>query len=367
MKLRFLPVVLVGLVAGLLATGLAAAQPAHAGWTPQHSGTTRQLNGVAFVGPQDGWAVGGQWYSRSGNVIVHTGDGGRHWLPETPSTSRPLLAVSFANARHGWAVGGATWTDPTNGALRYLSVIVWTNNGGRTWRVQKSGTNLPMTLYGVRFVTTRLGWAVGEFGGGNGDPPLGVVLVTRNGGTKWSVALRGSSSASAITAWGLSHLAAVDAHHVWVSGIGGSFLLSADGGAAWTPVTIPLSATLGADGSDEATAFANATSGWVVGTGAAANGSWCRVISHTSDGGHTWQAQKVLSGAAPTLSAVAAVDAHRVWVVGGSGLVLSSANGGRSWHAWTRRTHSDLTDVAFPTPTRGWAVGAKGVILRYAP
>jgi photosystem II stability/assembly factor-like uncharacterized protein len=50
------------------------------------------------------------------------------------------------------------------------------------------------------------------------------------------------------------------------------------------------------------------------------------------------------------------------WVVGGSGLVLRTVDGGASWEATRLPTSFGLHGVAFSGPRDGWAVGAGGVI-----
>lgn len=54
----------------------------------------------------------------------------------------------------------------------------------------------------------------------------------------------------------------------------------------------------------------------------------------------------------------------RLVAVGIGGLVLVSDDGGEQWTQASVPVSSDLTDVHFPTPTDGWAVGHDGVVLR---
>ncbi len=44
-------------------------------------------------------------------------------------------------------------------------------------------------------------------------------------------------------------------------------------------------------------------------------------------------------------------------------MILATTSGGSTWTAQTSGTSSELTDVAFADASRGWAVGAGGVIL----
>src|SRR5262249_30256713 len=67
-------------------------------WTPQPSGTTAVLYGVAFVDADTGTAVG------EFGTILHTDDGGATWTPQS-SAANHLYGVSFVDADTGTAVG----------------------------------------------------------------------------------------------------------------------------------------------------------------------------------------------------------------------------------------------------------------------
>lgn len=92
--------------------------------------------------------------------------------------------------------------------------------------------------------------------------------------------------------------------------------------------------------------FANAQLGWAVG----AKGT----IVLTSDGGHTWQAQK--SGSTETLYDLFILDCTHVWVSGNKGTLLSTDDGGKHW-----LTHNVGLDIALSGVTfvgrNGWAIG----------
>ncbi|RLC62361.1 MAG: hypothetical protein DRI01_07010, partial [Chloroflexi bacterium] len=68
-------------------------------WNLQTSGTTQDLQDVAFVDANTGWAVG------SKGTILHTADGGDHWIVQESATEKDLLGVSFIDASTGWIVG----------------------------------------------------------------------------------------------------------------------------------------------------------------------------------------------------------------------------------------------------------------------
>jgi len=61
-----------------------------------------------------------------GTRVFHSPDAGRTWTTFATGTHLPIHALSFADDQHGWAVGA-------------LGTILATDDGGRTWRRQRSG------------------------------------------------------------------------------------------------------------------------------------------------------------------------------------------------------------------------------------
>ena len=86
------------------------------------------------------------------------------------------------------------------------------------------------------------------------------------------------------------------------------------------------------------------------------------LILRTTDGGQTWVSQ--VSGATETLLAVTMTAADQATAVGQLGTILTTTDGGASWTRQESGTNQDLYDVAFPEATIGTAVGGFGAILR---
>ena len=83
--------------------------------------------GVAFADDLHGWAVG------PSGAILATANGGRTWEPQHSGTTVDLNGVAFADARDGLAVGDSIeGDDPLAGKLDG-SVILRTVDGGASW------------------------------------------------------------------------------------------------------------------------------------------------------------------------------------------------------------------------------------------
>jgi photosystem II stability/assembly factor-like uncharacterized protein len=306
-------------------------------WSKQSSGTTADLNGVAFSDSTHGWAVG------DGGVIRATTDGGATWGPQASGTTEDLHAVAFGDATHGWAVGR-------------FSLILTTTNGGATWSKQSGGEASGYWLTAVAFTDASHGSAVGQGGARwvNGIQEwFNVILDTNDGGARWGVHERTYYN----SAPSLEAVAFGDATHGWAVGQQGTILATTDGGGAWNR-QFP-----GAGASQWTTlrgvAFPDATHGWAVG-----DDSIGPVILATADGGATWRAQSPESSA--RLCAVAFSDATRGWAVGIGGAILATTDGGATWSRQSSGSSARLNAVVFPDATRGWAVGDGGVILATA-
>ncbi len=76
------------------------------------------------------------WIAGSpGTRVFHTADAGRTWEAFDTGSVVPLRALTFADDQHGWAAGE-------------LGVILATDDGGRSWRPQRSG-GLHVALLGI--------------------------------------------------------------------------------------------------------------------------------------------------------------------------------------------------------------------------
>jgi photosystem II stability/assembly factor-like uncharacterized protein len=237
------------------------------------------LRAMVCVDDQLAWAVG------DGGRIVATRDGGSTWSPEAAPVTGTLWGVSFVDAGRGYAVGDG-------------GAVLRTIDAGATW------TRLP-------------------------------VWIDGNGAAAISGSLRGVAAAAS---GGL----------VLVVGEGGVVLRSSDGGERFDRVGTPATATLNAVrlAEDEVHAVA-------VGDGGA--------VIASEDGGLTWRAE---AGAPFDLRGLALNDPSAT-AVGAGGFIWRRPDSTRSWSAIPSGTTVDLAAVKFDRGSRsfGWVVGASGTVL----
>ena len=111
--------------------------------------------------------------------------------------------------------------------------------------------------------------------------------------------------------------------------------------------------TSGTTNSLSAISFIDANTGWVVG----GSGN----ILKTTNGGTNWVLQ---SGGPYTLNGVSFTDANKGWVVGYGGMLLSTTDGGTTWISDSSGITSTLYDIYFTDSINGITVGDNGTILR---
>jgi len=93
---------------------------------------------------------------------------------------------------------------------------------------------------------------------------------------------------------------------------------------------------------------------WVVGDSG--------IILRTTNGGNNWI--KISLGANIVLNSVRFANANYGWAVGDSGRIYRTINGGYRWREQISGTTCDLQSVFFINAFTGWAVGDSSVILK---
>jgi photosystem II stability/assembly factor-like uncharacterized protein len=193
------------------------------------------------------------------------------------------------------------------------------------------------------------------------------VYVTNDGGASWQeVAARGLEAMPSEGAFAASGtcLTVAGANDAWIA-TGGSatsrVFHSADRGKTWRAVSTPIPAGAAARGVFSV-AFLNAKEGFAAGGDyketqmAGINGA------ATFDGGATWTPVSIQP--AGYMSVVVPVPgAPRALVAAGLAGSGYSLDAGKSW---TVLDKTPMNTVGFAGPASGWAVGPKGLVMKYA-
>jgi photosystem II stability/assembly factor-like uncharacterized protein len=272
----------------------------------QAGGGEEALFALDFVSDTQGFIVG-----REG-LVLGTSDGGHTWTRLETGVKDHLFAVDFVDAERGWAVGN-------------FGVIIHTEDAGKTWVRQTVGSPdaagtaaadegaaadggaaaepapaFDRLLNGVAFVSRTQGWIVGE---------SGVVLHTVDAGKTWTE--------QASNEWApLYSPVFLDEKRGYVSGSEGALLATADGGETWERIDTGITEHL----------FGL----WVSGDSLLAVGRRGAVVRGAlTEGAPTFE--KVPLGAFTWIVALAMGDEGLGLMVGGQGLILRSADRGKTW------------------------------------
>jgi photosystem II stability/assembly factor-like uncharacterized protein len=380
-------------------------------WTAQASGTDISLQMVRALDAGTVWAAG-QVTASGTTTAVRTVDGGVTWSPVNVFGTLERLRPVGADAAWGGSdeLAGRTIDGGANWTLRAMSATfdgialagkqsAWANahmsllrtvDGGASWQLLQ-----PFNYFDRRLAATgeEMLWTA------MGGAPQSTVAVTRDAARNWSAMTVAGyifdiAALDTQTAWvggwdfyrsddggrswvaqgpGLNgwrmRLAAVNRSVVWAAGYTTTgvgcravsdppeictpvVLKTADGGSTWKRV-LEIDPRLGISWFTGIAAVGE-RSAWVVG----ASGT----ILKSVDGGATWIPQA--SNTTRHLSAVAAVDVETAWVVGEGGTILSTVDGGTSWVAQMSGTDAPLTDVTASDRLTAWIVGANGTLLK---
>ena len=147
--------------------------------------------------------------------VLLSDDAGRTWRPVRTPLQATLTAVYFADDKSGWAVG-------------HDAVILHTEDGGESWRIQDYAPDLQSPLLDVWFADAKQGLAIGAYG---------LFLETWDGGETWS-----SRQISEDDAHHNAIVEAVDGR-LYIAGEYGRILRSSDRGETWRALASPYEAS----------------------------------------------------------------------------------------------------------------------------
>ena len=309
-------------LSGCVTTGLpiAATSP----WQPVALATKANPLDVAFTDNSHGFLVG------SNRLILETNDGGASWaeraldLPEEENFR--LISIDF-RGEEGWIAGQP-------------GLLLHTTDGGQNWSRLFLDTKLP----GEPYLITALGPNQAELA-----TNVGAIYETRDGGTNWQAEVEDAAGA-------VRELRRFnDGRYVSVSSLGNFFSTWDPGQGTWQPHQRISSQRLQSMG------FQPDGSLWMLARGAQ--------IRFDPAGGNVEEWGKAvipITNGFGYLDMAWAPDGS-IWTGGGSGTLLVSADGGKSWQKDPvgGQQPSNFTRISFSADGKGFVLGERGSLLRW--
>jgi photosystem II stability/assembly factor-like uncharacterized protein len=295
------------------------------------------------------------------------------WQRVSLPTAATIQDVGFAgDSIHGWAVGSN-------------STLLETKDGGKTW--QEKGLDLGEQVYRFNSVSF-----VGDEGWITGEPS--ILLHTTDGGASWSrIPLSEKLPGAPNTIVALSPKSAEMTTTV------GAIYQTQDSGQTWKAmVEQSVGVVRNISRSDDGKYVAVSSRGNFYSTWEPGQNAWVQHNRNSSKrlqnmgfgkDGRLWMlargGQVQFSSAEdpeawddpqnPEFSTswglldLAYRTPEEIWVAGGSGNLLCSFDGGKTWQKDRdiEEIPSNLYKIVFVTPKQGFIIGQKGVLLRYDP
>ncbi|NMF64830.1 photosynthesis system II assembly factor Ycf48 [Brasilonema octagenarum] len=288
--------------------------------------TQAKLLDIAFTdNPQHGFLVG------SNATLLETKDGGTTWQPlelELDDQRYRFNTVSFAG-KEGWIAG-----EP--------ALLLHTTDEGRSWSRIQLSENLP----GNPVSTVALGKNTVEIA-----TDVGAIYKTTDGGKNWKAQVEQAVGVVR------NIERSPDGKYVAVSAKGNFYSTWEPGLNAWEPHKRNSSRRV------ENIGFAENGQVWMLARGGQVQ---------FTDPAHPEEWQKAQNPELSTswgLLDLAYRTPDEVWVSGGSGNLLRSPDGGKTWEKDrdVEEVPANFYKIVFLSPDKGFVIGDRGVLLKYNP
>jgi len=314
--------VLAVVLTGCVSTGLPSASASP--WQPVNIHTKYNPLDLAFTDGQHGFLVG------SNRLILETNDGGSSWQEralELPAEENfRLISIDF-NGDEGWIVGQP-------------GLLLHSSDAGQSWSRLFLDTKLP----GEPYLITALGSRQAELA-----TNVGAVYRTNDAGNSWQAEVEDAAGAVRDLRRG------PDGQYVSVSSLGNFFATWIPGDGVWTPHQRVSSQRLQAMG------FQPNGNLWMLARGAQLRFNpdattpeeWSKPVVPITNGYGYLDMAWDPNGA--------------IWTGGGSGTLLTSADGGKTWQRDPvgAQQPTNFSRIAFLADGKGFVLGERGSLLRW--
>ncbi|WP_373693638.1 photosynthesis system II assembly factor Ycf48 [Limnofasciculus baicalensis] len=286
--------------------------------------TDSTLQDVGFTGDSDrGWMVG------SNATLLETTDGGDTWqekVVELDGLNYRFTSVSFSGDE-GWIAGAP-------------AILLHTTDGGTSWSRLRLSSRLP----GDPNTILALGPQSAEI-----STTVGAIYRTVDGGKTWQALVE--QAVGVIR----NIYRSVDGEYVAVSSNGSFYSTWEPGQTAWVQHNRTSSKRLQSMG------FTQDGNLWLLGRGGVLQFSASEDLESWED--PLYPDQRTSLG----LLDLAYRTPEEVWISGGSGSLLCSLDGGKTWlkDIEAENIPANLYKIVFLTPEKGFILGNNGVLLKY--
>lgn len=340
------------------------------------AGEPFDFKSAQFIDENDGWAMTEYW-------LYRTTDGGKTWerLQQNPEKDARFTAFYFVDESHGWLTA-VKQVPAERWGLGNSSVIMVTDDGGRSWKLQASFPD-EVEIHEIRFFNASEGFAVGARTIDSRVPwEELLVLRTSNGGKEWN---NTSEAAKAVIKNEYGMAGDVGKHIEWTSSSSvflltryGKVINTTDGGKTWKLI---------ASFKDERPGGVVSSTGYhtlaldpqrrvrVVAAGIGDEGYWGDFVAE-EDG--RWTSHEI--SLTPILDAMFLSDKevlacglnHRPWHekpnprLKDAGVILRSFDGGKSWQTIYRsKSYETFFFLTKVKDNEFYAVSDTGTFLRF--
>ena len=308
-------------------------------WDVQHhaGGISDDLSRVYFIDSLRGWAA-------ARRNLIKTEDGGRTWGVVSTGSQLNYSAVYFLDADTGFAVGED-------------GILSRTNDGGQNWDNRKiddyigQGWLDVFNLYAITFTDKQTGWITGAGYYGN------QIYKTNDCGRTWQWCM---NNVQQKIFSGLNDICFTDEMHGFITGDQGVFLRTRDGGNTWQYQNLSTKYQKDEYQFFYSTFFTDSLKGWIVG------GNYYAFILKTTDGGINWT-EEVNNNSEMMhhfyrIRFSNSTSRKNGWIVGQFGMIYRTTNEGDTWIPQREKNYY-LNSIYFIDENYGWAVGDSGIIL----
>jgi photosystem II stability/assembly factor-like uncharacterized protein len=293
-------------------------------WKVINLPTQENILDLAFTGePNHGWVVG------SNSTLLETTDGGQTWQNrklELGDQKYRFNSISFQD-REGWIAG-----EP--------SLLLHTNDGGKSWSRIPLSSKLP----GNPNTVLALGPNSAEM-----TTNIGAIYRTQDMGQHWKAMVEQAVGV-------VRNIArSPEGKYIAVSAKGNFYSTWEPGLNAWVPHNRNSSRRVQNMGFTEDGGL------WMLARGG-------QIQFTTADTPEDWQEAEYPE---PSTSwgflDLAYRTANEIWIAGGSGNLLRSIDGGKTWEKdrEIEDIPSNLYKILFLNPEKGFILGQQGILLKY--